>query len=179
MEVTETPLDQIIPYARNPRRNDGAVSKVAASLREYGWQQPIVVDEHGVIVVGHTRLLAAQHLGMESAPVHVATGLTPEQVKAYRIADNRVGEEAEWDKELLTLEVKELEALGFDLELTGLDPDEAFIMGNAEEPPAPEKEGHSYSEVFNIIISCANENEQEGLFLELSERGLKCQVQSL
>src|SRR5436190_23793214 len=90
MKVTLWPLDKIIPFARNARKiPPQAVDKVAASIREFGWRQPIVVDKHGVIICGHTRLLAAQKLGLKEAPVHVADNLTPAQVRAYRLLDNR------------------------------------------------------------------------------------------
>ena len=79
MDVIDLPLGQIIPYARNPRRNEKAVATVAASIREFGWRQPIVVDEHMVVLAGHTRLEAARQLGLETAPVHVAKGLTVER----------------------------------------------------------------------------------------------------
>src|SRR5690606_1751174 len=88
MDVVETPIDKLVPYARNPRRNEEAVATVAASLAEFGWRQPIVVDEDMVIVVGHTRYEAAKRLGMTSVPVHVAHGLTPAQLRAYRLMDN-------------------------------------------------------------------------------------------
>ena len=94
---------------------------MAASLAEYGWRQPIVVDPEGVIVVGHTRLLAAKRLGLAQVPVHVATDLTPQQVKAYRLADNRTAEETSWDLELLPLEIAELADLGYDLGVLGFD----------------------------------------------------------
>jgi len=100
------------------------VQKVKASLKEFGWQQPIVIDTEGVIIAGHTRYAAALELGMNEVPVQVATGLTPAQVKAYRLADNRTGAEATWDMELLALEFDDLKALDFDLELTGFDADE-------------------------------------------------------
>jgi DNA modification methylase len=114
-----------IPYARNPRiADEAAVGKVAASIAEYGWRQPIVVDARGVIIAGHTRLLAAKRLGLARVPVHVATDLTPQQVKAYRLADNRTAQETSWDPELLPLEVAELADLGYDLDLLGFDSDE-------------------------------------------------------
>lgn len=119
--VTMWPIERVIPYARNPRKNDHAVAKVAASLKEFGWRQPIVVDADGVIVVGHTRLKAAQSLGMAEVPVHIAHGLTAAQIKAYRIADNRTGEEASWDRDLLSLEIADLQMTELDLSLTGLD----------------------------------------------------------
>jgi site-specific DNA-methyltransferase (adenine-specific) len=87
MHVEQRPLAAIQPYLNNPRHNDQAVDAVAASIREFGFRQPIVIDEAGVIVVGHTRYKAALKLGLETVPVHVATGLTPAQLKAYRLAD--------------------------------------------------------------------------------------------
>src|SRR5205814_8216168 len=96
----------------------------AASIQEFGWRQPIVVDSQGVIICGHARLLAAQKLGLKEAPVHVAENLTPAQVRAYRLLDNRSHEETTWDDELLGLELLDLKGLGVDLELTGFDMDE-------------------------------------------------------
>src|SRR5688572_27498754 len=92
---------EIKPYPGNPRTNDSAVDAVASSLQEFGFRQPIVVDKDGVIVVGHTRWKAAQKLGLKQVPVHVAKELTEAQARAYRIADNKSAELAEWDKELL------------------------------------------------------------------------------
>jgi DNA modification methylase len=97
---------------------------VAASIAEYGWRQLIVVDPDGVIVVGHTRLLAAKRLGLTEVPVHVATDLTTQQIKAYRLADNRTAEESSWDLELLPLEIAELADLGYDLGVLGFNADE-------------------------------------------------------
>lgn len=99
LRVKYVPIGDVRPYEDNPRRNDGAVQAVANSLREFGWKQPIVVDADGTIVVGHTRYKAALALGMTDVPVVVASDLTPEQCAAYRLADNRVGELAEWDGE--------------------------------------------------------------------------------
>ena len=89
MKVEQWKIGDVKPYGNNPRRNDDAVEKVANSIREFGFQQPIVVDSEGVVIVGHTRLKAAQSLGMEEVPVVVAADLTDEQVKAYRLADNK------------------------------------------------------------------------------------------
>lgn len=97
MDIIEAPIESVIPYARNPRKNDDAVTAVAASIREFGWRQPIVVDEQMVVVAGHTRLLAARRLGLRTVPVHVARGLSPAQVRAYRLMDNRSHQNAEWD----------------------------------------------------------------------------------
>src|SRR5438552_3742241 len=100
MKVELRPIDRVIPYARNPRKNDAAVATVASSIKEFGFRQPIVVDEEGVIIVGHTRWKAARQLGLSKVPVHIAKDLTPEQAKAYRIVDNQTNSIAEWDMEL-------------------------------------------------------------------------------
>ena len=114
----------ITPYERNPRHNVDAVEAVAESIRRFGFRQAIVVDEAGVIVCGHTRWKAAQRLGLEQVPVHVATDLTPEQIRAYRIADNKVGELASWNMELLPLEMGDLQGAGIDWAMLGFDVDE-------------------------------------------------------
>lgn len=124
MKITEFQIEKIIPYAGNPRKNAAAVDKVAASIKEYGWRQPIVVDGEMVIIAGHTRYLAAQKLGLKKVPVHVAADLDPLKVKAYRLADNRTHEEAEWDSEALALELKMLLSDDYDLSLMGFDDDE-------------------------------------------------------
>ena len=121
MQVSEIDIGRIVPYARNPRRNDDAVAKVAASIAEFGWRQPIVVDEQMVIVAGHTRYEAARKLGLPTVPIHVASGLSSSQIKAYRLMDNRSHQEAEWDFDLLALELKDLQLEDFDLDLTGFD----------------------------------------------------------
>ena len=117
-------IDEIRPYDRNPRQNDQAVDAVAASLQEFGWRQPIVIDADGVIIAGHTRWKAARKLGLAKVPVHVATDLTPEQVRAYRISDNRTNELAEWDMEILPIELAELREGGFDMDLLAFDEEE-------------------------------------------------------
>ncbi len=108
MKIELLAIDRIIPYARNPRKNDEAIVKVAASLKEFGWKQPIVIDSEYVIIAGHTRWLAAKRLNMVEVPALMATDLTPTQIKAYRLADNRTHEEAQWDKDLLSIELEEL-----------------------------------------------------------------------
>jgi len=123
MDVKLVSTDDIKPYEGNPRVNDPAVDAVAASLREFGFRQPIVIDEAGVIIVGHTRWKAAKKLGLAKVPVHVARDLTPEQAKAYRLADNQTNTLAEWNYELLPIELKDLRDAEYDLNLLGFDPD--------------------------------------------------------
>lgn len=133
MKVELWPIDRPVPYAKNPRKiPQSAIDKVAASINEFGWRQPIVVDANGVVVVGHSRLLAARKLGLLEVPVHVAADLTEAQCRAYRIADNRAGEEARWDDELLKLEISELGELAG---LTAFDPKELTRLGLGEVAP--------------------------------------------
>lgn len=134
MLVEVRPLASVRPYHNNPRLNDAAVDAVAASIQEFGWRVPIVVDEESVIVAGHTRYKAAQKLGLEMVPVHVAQGLTPAQIKAFRIADNQTARLSEWDYDRLPVELAELQQMDFDLNLTGFSTDELLQL--LEGPPA-------------------------------------------
>src|SRR4051794_2792934 len=128
VKVEMRKLDEIKPYENNPRHNDEAVDAVAASIKEFGFRQPIVTDEESVIIVGHTRYKAARKLGMEFVPVHVAMGLSPEQARAYRIADNQTATIATWDEDRLPLELMALQGAGFDLDLTGFSADELLRL---------------------------------------------------
>jgi ParB-like chromosome segregation protein Spo0J len=117
-------IGAIKPYARNPRKNNGAVKAVAHSIEQFGFRQPIVVDFEGVIIAGHTRWKAAQRLGLTEVPVHVAADLTATQAKALRLADNKTHEFSNWDLELLPLELGELKELHFDISVFGFREEE-------------------------------------------------------
>ncbi len=166
MKIENVNIDSVIPYANNPRNNSDAVDKVAASIQAFGWQQPIVVDENMVVIVGHTRLLAAKKLGFDEVPVQVADKLTAEQAKAYRLADNRVSEEATWDRALLGIELRELDDLNFDLDVTGftnvqlsnllLDPD---LMPDDEWEGMPAFNQENKEAFRTIIVHFKNEED--------------------
>ena len=122
MQIEYIETETLIPYANNPRQNDGeAVERVAASIKEYGFKQPIIVDKDNVVICGHTRLKGAKKLGLEKVPVIKADDLTPAQIKAFRIADNKVAEYSSWDNELLSIELESLQELDFDLDFTGFE----------------------------------------------------------
>ena len=116
LKIVQMKISDVHPYEKNPRLNDNAVEPVAKSIAEFGFRSPIVVDKDHVIICGHTRLKAAQRLGLETVPVHVAADLTPEQTKALRLVDNRTGELAKWDLELLGLEMQDLEQMNFKMD---------------------------------------------------------------
>ena len=164
------PAERVIPYARNPRTaTDTAVGKVAASIKEFGFRVPIIVDSEGVIIAGHTRLAAAKRLGLERVPVLVAADLSPAQVKAYRIADNRTAQETGWERELLELELEDLRGLDFDLSLTGLDPLEFAEHGAETDPYAewegmPEFEQGDKGSVFNVTVHFKSDEDAEAFF---------------
>ncbi len=173
MQIINMKVSEIHPYEKNPRFNEGAVDAVAASIKEFGFKNPIIVDKDNVIIAGHTRMLAAQKLGLTEVPVVVASDLTPEQVQAFRIADNKTGELAEWDYDLLPLEIKELQEANFDLSLLGFDTEELdrLLNGNADDvisdgetepdavPDVPEEAASKRGEVYRLgdhLLMCGD-----------------------
>lgn len=138
MDIKDVNISEIKPYLKNPRKiPEEAVNKVAASLKEFGFRQPIVVDKNMEIVAGHTRLLAAKKLGLDVVPVHIAQNLTESQIKAYRLADNKVAEFSDWDDPILDAELDELLNLDFDMSEFGFELPEIEIK---EEPAEEEKD---------------------------------------
>ena len=121
LTVEHWPLERLIPYARNPRKNDQAVDRMCAAIREFGFRIPVVARSDGTVVDGHLRLKAAIRLGLPDVPVALADDLTEAQIKAFRLLANRSAAWAEWDDELLALELNDLQEVGFDLALTGFD----------------------------------------------------------
>lgn len=131
MEITYRKLGELIPYVNNARtHSDGQVAQICASIREYGWTNPVLIDENGTIIAGHGRVMAAQRMKMEQVPCIVLSGLTEAQKKAYVIADNKMALNAGWDDEMLKLELENLKELDFDLELTGFDEKELDSIFN-------------------------------------------------
>lgn len=175
MKVENWNIEKVKPYDKNPRNNEDAVESTANSIREFGWQQPIVVDTDGIIIVGHTRLKAAKKLKLEQVPVTVAENLTDEQVKAYRLADNKTSELAEWDENMLASELEELKDLDFDMsefgfeELDELDPQPK----DENTDPAP------IDDKTVIIIESDSEEELEQYFEKLVEEGYPCRLSTL
>lgn len=132
-KIEKWKIDKLIPYARNSRtHSDEQVAQIAASIKEWGWTTPVLVDDTGQIIAGHGRIMAARKLGMTEVPVIVAEGWTDAQKRAYVIADNKLALNAGWDNEMLSLEFGELEGLGFDLELTGFTLDEIDALKPVE-----------------------------------------------
>ena len=172
------PVPEVRPYEKNPRKNAEAVKYVKASIEKFGFKQPIIVDSNRVIIAGHTRLEAAKSLGMAEVPCIVADDLTDAQVKALRLADNKVAEFSEWDLDLLGGELGELaEISDIDMGDFGFD-DNLDKIGDEEENETEEK-GVNLSETFQIIVECENEIEQQEIFEKLSGEGYKCRLSTL
>ena len=135
------PIDKLVEYARNPRKNDHAVDRVAAAIREFGFRVPVVAKSDGTVVDGHLRLKAAKKLGLTEVPVVLADDMTDLQIKAFRLSVNKMAELAEWDDELLAIELHELNAADFDMALLGFDAGElsaAMGLDSLPDQSAPE-----------------------------------------
>lgn len=132
MKIEQWNPEKLVDYARNPRKNDHAVERVAAAIREFGFRVPIIAKSDGLVVDGHLRLKAARKLGLTTVPVVLADDMSETQIKAFRISVNRMSELAEWDTELLALEMQDLKESAFDLSLTGLDDGLIELMSGAE-----------------------------------------------
>ena len=150
MNVQEIKLKDIKPYGKNPRKNDQSVDKVANSIKEFGFKVPIVIDKHNVIVCGHTRYKAAKKLGLSVVPCVVADDLTEEQIKAYRLADNKVGEDSLWDMDLLGSELEDI--LNIDMEDFGFSLPEAEteVVEDDYDKPAPEEPKSKLGDIYQL-----------------------------
>lgn len=154
MKIQMMAIGELIPYINNPRQNDDAVDAVASSIKNFGFKVPIVIDGKNEIINGHTRLKAAKKLGLDEVPVIVADDLTPEQIKAFRLADNKVGELAEWDEDLLAIELEELENLDFDMEQFGFEEldfdEENEIIEDEFDEELPEEPKSKLGDVYQL-----------------------------
>ncbi len=133
------PIEKFVEYVRNPRKNDHVVDRIAAAIREFGFRVPMIVKSDGTIVDGHLRLKAAKKIGLTELPVVLADDLTPQQVKAFRLSVNKMAELAEWDEDMLRLELRELGDMGFDLELTGFT---EMDLSSCDLPPIVDNSGN-------------------------------------
>lgn len=166
-------VDDLSPYVQNSRTHSPEqIKQVAASIKEFGFTNPILIDEDGTIIAGHGRLAAAKSLGMAEVPTVTLAGLTVAQKKAYVIADNSLALNAGWDVELLRLELDALEDLDFDIDLLGLDDDLLGIESDVEAYKDIVDDG----EEFNLVITCVTETEQTELYSEFMERELEVKI---
>ena len=175
LKIKYKPIVDLIPYARNSRTHSEAqVAQIAASIKEFGWTNPVLLDGENGIIAGHGRVMAAQKLGEKEVPTIELANMTGNQRKAYIIADNKLALNAGWDDAMLALEIDDLKDAGYNLELTGFDLKE-FELKDDED-----KEGNSpIDESRNLLmIECEGERELEKLFAEMQERGFECKILS-
>ena len=187
MEIEQWPIDRFIPYARNPRKNDEQVQRMVSSIKEFGFVIPVLAQSDGAVIDGHLRLKAAILMKLATVPVILADELSEAQVKAFRILANRSVAWAEWDKELLRVDMEELKGLDFDLELTGFDlgeiddlvsgsnVDGTFPFGDEAIPdklPPPDIQGED-SRSGRFILTFQNESEKEFWLLLIGIDGKK------
>ena len=184
LNVKMMPIGDVVPYEKNPRLNDQAVDAVANSIREFGFKVPIVVDSKGVVVSGHTRLKAAKTLGLAEVPVIVADDLDDTKIKAFRLADNKVAELADWDESLLIKELEELDDLNydmgqFDFEFDLDDADGVGSDGDGSDDMGDIPDNINVMETFALNVIVKDEAEQAELYEEMLGRGYEVKVVSL
>jgi ParB-like chromosome segregation protein Spo0J len=151
-QVERRSIAELIPYARNARlHSDAQVAQIAASITEWGWTVPVLVDETGALIAGHGRVLAARQLGIDTVPVMTARGWSEPKIRAYRIADNKLGELSSWDAELLGLELSDLRDLGASVELIGFD---AASIDELIAGPKPPGSFDDYDETISTEHTC-------------------------
>lgn len=170
-KVERRPLSALYPYAKNARRHSAQqIAEIVASIKEWGWTIPVLVDETGQIIAGHGRVLAAQKLGFTEVPVMIATGWTEAQKRAYVIADNKLALNSDWDREMLRLELGELKTIGFDLGTIGFSASDLGRLNGAMGL------GVNLEPTFQILIECADEAQQLKLLEGLQRDGVKCRA---
>lgn len=170
----------LIPYARNARtHSDEQVAKLAGSIKEFGFINPVIISNDGGILAGHGRVMAAQKLGIEEVPCVVESHLSETQKKAYILADNRLALDAGWDEEMLRIELDELIDSEFNVDLIGFDEDEINRLSSNEEEQMKIPDEVDFNGKLEIIIECESQEQQEDLFNEFTERSLKCRVLGL
>lgn len=168
-------IEDLIPYARNQRiHSDEQVKRIAASIKEFGFKNPVIVDKEGTIIAGHGRCLAAEKLKIKELPVIVADDLNASQVKALRLADNRLQDLSEFDDELVKLELEELRLDDFNLDLTGFD-DKLFD----DDISSFEDKSEEMNTEYNVIVQFENEEDQQRFYEEKLEEGYKCKISIL
>lgn len=174
LKIVYKKIDDLTPYENNPRLNDNAVDAVAKSIEEFGFKVPIVIDKDGVIVAGHTRLKAAKQLQIDEVPCIIADDLSDEELKAFRLADNKVSELAEWDFEKLEAELTDID---FDMSDFGFDFN--TIDEESDKFDDADTDYHDINDKTIIAIEFDTEQELESAFQKLNDEGYNCQILTL
>jgi ParB-like chromosome segregation protein Spo0J len=178
LKIQYKPIQDLIPYARNSRtHNDAQVAQIAASIKEFGWTNPVLLDGTNGIIAGHGRVMAAQKLGETEVPTIELSHMDENQKRAYIIADNKLALNAGWDNEMLALEIDDLKDAGYDLGLTGFNMDEINALNGIDDDEEDFKEPIDESRNL-LMIECQGERELETLYEEMQQRGFECKILS-
>jgi ParB-like chromosome segregation protein Spo0J len=171
LEIVYKNVDDLLPYINNARTHDEMqINQIASSIKEFGFNSPIAIDNDNVILCGHGRLLGAKKLGLKEVPTVCLSHLTPQEKKAYILADNKIALNSGWDFDLLKLEFEDLKSVDFDLELTGFNSEEIENILNSEDEDSEDEETSDdldlnfldgFSEKYNIVVECENQEEAE------------------
>ncbi len=179
ISIEYKPTSQLIPYVNNSRiHSEQQIKQVASSIKEFGFTNPILIDEENGIIAGHCRVQAAEVLNLEQVPTITLNGLTESQKKAYVIADNKLALNASWDLELLQIEMEKIED-EIDLNILGFNEQELNAIIDELNDDNDDLKEETYTPAFSIIVNCKDEQDQEKIFNELKAKGYECQVQSL
>jgi hypothetical protein len=178
MEIQKWSTGDLVEYARNPRKNNHVVDGIAAAIREFGFRVPILVKKDGTVIDGHLRLKAAKKLKMETVPVVVCDDMSEAQIKAFRISVNRFAELADWDDELLSVELHELNNLEFDLGVIGFEPGKLteLMFPDLEISSTPTEFSGDIGDKFQLLIEYDSEKDLQSDFHKFQERGMKCKI---
>jgi ParB-like chromosome segregation protein Spo0J len=177
-QIEQIAIDKLVPYARNSRTHDDAqVAQIAASIREFGFTNPVLIAADDTIIAGHGRVMAARKLGLDKVPCLRLSHLTETQRRAYVIADNQLALNSGWNEEMLGLELADLRELDFDLNLVGFDADsiEQFLNHDEKEESNDIKINCKYE----VVAECDHEDHQRMVYNILNEKGIKCRLATL
>lgn len=170
----------LIPYSGNSRKHDSnQVSQIAASIKEFGFNNPILIDDENGIIAGHGRLMAAQKLGIDEVPCLKLGHLSDAQRRAYVIADNKLALNADWDDETLKAEIERLLDENFDLNMTGFDEEELDKLLTEDTNDVDSEDEDDINSLIEVIVECENEDQQQLAYNILTEKGFKCRLSTL
>ena len=180
LKIKQINVGDLTPYEHNSRIHDGEqIAQIVASIREFGFTNPILIDEDKGIIAGHGRLMAALDLGMKTVPCITLSHLNEAQKRAYVMADNQLALNAGWDTDMLKREIEGLVNVDFDIEILGFDPNFLDDLLGGEEKQGQKDFSDGFTPTLQVVCECSNEEEQEAVYDLLNQKGHKCKILSI
>lgn len=180
MQIFSKDINDLLPYVNNARKHsEDQINQIASSIKEFGFTLPILIDNENMIMAGHGRVLAAKKLGIKNVPCVVSSNLSKTQKKAYIIADNKLALNSSWDFDLLKIELETLNEDSYDFDKIFFDSTEISSILGLEDTEEAVTKSEKYKAVFEVIIECNNESQQEDLFNRFQSEGFKCRILSM